>query len=212
MSVVAGDFKILARVADGIRPVRVLGTKADISGQQISIPLAQLYARQERYFVLEVEVDAGEAGSTRPLVDVSVEYQNMITETIDKLSSSVAIRFAESVAEVERDRDYETFAYCTVQIVNERNRKATALRDAGQVDAARSLLNQNALQLYKCASECASKNVVIVIPELKRNEALNKYQAQNIGDDGEWGYNRKQMRATQNDNQAQQTYRVTVPE
>jgi Ca-activated chloride channel family protein len=42
MSVVAGDFKIHARVAKGIRPVRVLGTDADIKGQNIYIPLFKI--------------------------------------------------------------------------------------------------------------------------------------------------------------------------
>ena len=76
MSVVAGDFRIDATVPGGVRPVRVLGTKASISGQKIHIPLTQLYARQQRYFIVEVEVDKGEPETTRPLLSVSVQYKN----------------------------------------------------------------------------------------------------------------------------------------
>ena len=207
MSVVASDFDIHARVADGIRPVRVLGTKADISGQDVFIPLAQLYARQERYFVLEVEVNAGKNNTSRPLVSVSVEYQNMITETVDKLSSSVSVRFSDEIADVKKDRDVETFAFCTIQLANERNCRATELRDAGQIEEARKLLKENAVQLNVAALSCKENNVDFIVPELERNINLNDSQAAEIGDGKKWIQTRKFMRAAQSENAAQQTYR-----
>lgn len=206
MSVVAGSFKIEATVAKGVRPVRVLGAKADISGQSVRIPLTQLYSRQNRYFVLEVEVDAQEADSTHDLVSVAVEYKNMITETTDKLSSSVGVRFSESSEQVQTDRDPVTYAYCAVQIANERNIRATALRDAGQVEAAQKLLMTNQIELYKCATFCEGTDAEKVIPELNRNIGLNKLQYKGIAEP-EWQKTRKAMRAEQLGNQSQQTYR-----
>lgn len=207
MSVVAGDFEIEATVAPGIRPVRLLCNKADISGQQIHIPLAQLYARQQRYFVLEVEVDEGKAETTRPLISVTVQYKNMITETTDKLSSSVDVRFAETQAAVLEDRDPETYAYCVVQIANDRNIRATALRDAGQVEAAKKLLGLNQAELKRCAILCEGTTAAKVIPELNRNVELNRRQMIFLDDGAEWGRNRKVMRAAQAENTSQQTSR-----
>ncbi len=207
MSVVAGNFKIDATLAPGVRPVRVLGVKADISGQSVRIPLTQLYARQQRYFVLEVEVDAGRPDTTQHLISVSVQYKNMVTETTDKLSSSVDIRFSESAAKVERDRDPETYAFCAVQIANERNIRATALRDAGQIEAAKKLLQQNQIELRNCVLMCEGTPAEKVIPELNRNVELNGFQYFSLGDSQEWNRNRKLMRAAQLENQSQQTYR-----
>ncbi len=204
MSVVAGDFKIHAVVSEGIRPVRVLGTKADIRGQDIYIPLAQLYARQLRYFVLEVEVDPSAADTTRQLVSVEVEYHNMITETTDKLSNAVHVRFSESVATVEEDRDHETYAYCAVQIANERNTLATALRDAGQIDEAKKLLNQNVADLFRCAESCRKNNVEVVLPELELNINVNRNQVELV-EAKDWNRGRKAMRAAQNEVKSQQT-------
>lgn len=214
MSVVASDFEIIARVAPGVRPVRVLGTKADISGQEVSIPLAQLYSRQERYFVLEVEVDAGKRGSSQNLVSVSVEYQNMVTETVDKLTSSVSVRFSDEVADVQRDRDVKTYAFCIIQLANDRNCRATELRDAGQVEEAEKLLLFNSESLSAAAAVCKENNVEFIVPELERNVRLNVMQAAKVKlyDEKEWNQTRKAMRAAQNENAAQQTYRVEVPE
>ena len=211
MSVVAGDFEIHAKVAEGVRPVRVLGTKADISGSDIYIPLAQLYSRQQRYFVLELEVDAGEAQTSRPLASVSVKYQNMISETTDKLTSSVDVKFSDDTEQVKKQIDHETYAFCAIQLANERNVRATALRDAGQVTEAQELLSWNRKKLEAAAVMCVDNDLDYLVPEITRNAKLNYDQSVEIAKDGDWSRSRKAMRAAQNDNSGQQSYRVLVP-
>ena len=209
MSVVAGDFEIHAKVAKGVRPVRVLGTKADISGQDIFIPLAQLYSRQQRYFIVEVEVEPGEAEQTRPLMNVEVQYQNMITETTDKLSSSVDVRFSDDVVKIKKDVDYEAYAFCSIQIANDRNVRATALRDAGQVEEAQKLLTGNVKLLNDTAFVCEANGVDSVKGELTRNVRLNQDQSVTIAAPSYSRGGRKAMREIQKDNATQQSLRVT---
>ena len=147
LSVVATDFKIRVRADESVRPVRVLGTDAEIVGQDISIPLAQLYSGQQRYFVLELEVGAADIGKEMELVTVDVSYNNMVTEATDEFKTSASVSFTDEVAKVKQSRDHETYAYCSVQIANERNVRATALRDAGQIQEAKKLLGQNVTEL-----------------------------------------------------------------
>jgi Ca-activated chloride channel family protein len=203
MSVVAGDLRIHARVGEGVRPVRVLGTEADITGRDIYIPLAQLYADQERYFVLELEVSGGQANTGRPLAEVDVEYQNMMTETTENLSRRVDVRFTDEIADVESGRDHETTAYCAVQIANERNMKATELRDAGQINEAKKLLIQNVDELSRTAESCRTNNVAVVLPDLEMNINFNRTQVELV-EQKDWNRNRKAMRATQSIIKSQQ--------
>lgn len=211
MSVVATDFTIHAKIGKGIRPVRVLNNKADISGQDVYIPLAQLYARQQRYFVIEVEVPAGESGSKRPLVDVSVEYQNMLSQTTDKLTSSLELRFSDDKEAVAKECDHETFAYCAIQLANEKNIQATALRDAGKVQEAKQLLLDNSFQLKTYYSRYGDRLDADLAKELKRNENLNRLQSGTIEDAKKWNYSRKAMRYEQINNAAQQQMRIKTP-
>jgi len=204
LSVVAGDFEIEATLASGVRPVKVLGTNADIVGQKVFIPLTQLYSQQERYFVVEVEVDAAEDGAARPLVDVTVNYINKINQTPEKLTASVQVRFTNDESKVNADRDLETYAYCSVQIANERNREATALRDAGQIDKAEKLLQQNSSELKALKLDCEAKNITVVLPALELNVQLNELQAKDVRDESKWYSGRKMMREAQNYNQSQQ--------
>ena len=208
MSVVASDFSIEVKIGEGIRPVRVLNTKADISGQTISIPLAQLYSRQERYFVVEVEVDKGVHGSSRPMADVSVEYQNLVSKTTDKLTSKVEVRFDQDAKVVVSSRDPETYAMCKLQCVNLANCEATALRDAGRIEEAKQLLIGNRLELKQINDKYQTVLKENLVKELLRNEKLNWVQSQNIEDKSNWNKFRKAMRAEQSNNAAQQSYRV----
>ena len=54
LSVVAQEIDVHVTLPEGIRPIRVLGNDADITGQKIVTRLAQIYSEQDRHFVIEV--------------------------------------------------------------------------------------------------------------------------------------------------------------
>lgn len=209
MSVVATDFEIHAKIGEGIRPVRVLNTKADISGQDIYLPLAQLYARQQRYFVVEVEVEPGKNDTTRPMAEVSVEYKNLVSKTTDKLASNIEVRFTNEKPRVAFECDTTTLALCTLQLANEKNIRATALRDAGKILEAKQLLNDNSVRLKALAD--TYQFAPALSKELLRNVELNRAQSVDVEDEKKWVGSRKMMRQEQVKNSVQQTYRVDVP-
>ncbi|MEM9645864.1 MAG: hypothetical protein AAF989_12810, partial [Planctomycetota bacterium] len=211
LSVVANDFDIHAQLDESVRPVRLIGSEGDIEGQSVRIPLAQLYANQQRYFIIETEVAAGKSDSSRNLADVEIRYRNLQTETEDRLASSIQVRFSDSEQTVLDAKDMETYAYCSLQVTSERNRKATALRDAGQVEEAELLLKQNADYLSRVQLECVSKGVTEVLPQLKRSEQDNLSQSNSIADPSKWNALRKGMRHLQNSLEQQQTYGISLP-
>lgn len=206
LSVVATDFSIRVQLDPSARPVRVLGTPADIDGQSVSIPLNQLYSGQQRYFVLEMEVSPGEAESTRPLANVTVGYKNLQTKTEDTLANSLQLRFTNQAEQVQEDIHSEALAYCTLQITTDRNRQATALRDAGRVEEARALLAQNADDLRECKLLCPDKLSEKTVMDLDFGIEGNRLQSESIIDATQWSSNRKRMRQYQNVIEQQQRY------
>jgi Ca-activated chloride channel homolog len=185
LSVVAQKIQIEAKLADGIRPVKVLNYPANIIGQTVAIDLGQLYSRQERYFVLEVEIPFGKNNTTRPVAEVAVTYMNMLTETTDKLTSSVRVRFTNDRELVKKDVDKETLAACILQCANESNYEATRLRDAGKVEEARQLLNRNADFLDRYHRDYG-------LEELKKRSELNRAQSMGL-EAKDWAATRKGM-------------------
>lgn len=133
----------------------------------------------------------------------------MITETTDKLSSSVDVRFSDDVVKIKKDVDYEAYAFCSIQIANDRNVRATALRDAGQVEEAQKLLTGNVKLLNDTAFVCEANGVDSVKGELTRNVRLNQDQSVTIAAPSYSRGGRKAMREIQKDNATQQSLRVT---
>ena len=198
LSVVAQEVLVKIDCGDGIRPVRVLGREAEISGQTATVLLNQLYSLQEKYIVLEVEVPASRPDSSREVASVEISYANMETNTTDKLSSTVAVRFSKDAEVVVANTDKRVMASCALQVATITNDQAVALRDAGKIEEARALLTGNGTWLKGQAA-------------LWGSEELLRYGAQNDSDakllDGkDWYYNRKQMRDTQYKNFKQRGY------
>lgn len=189
LSVVAQEVSITVRCSDGIRPVRVLNSDAEINGQDVVVKMNQLYSEQEKYIVLDVEIPATKTGGHREVARVDVSYANMKTKTTDRLSSEVSVNFSESTAAIEKATNLRVMETCVLQIANGRNTLATELRDKGDIEGARILLLENGTYLKLHADKYDSDL-------LKLRCDLNNDQAMNL-EGANWNESRKQMRRYQ---------------
>ena len=199
LAVVAQEVTVKVHVPAGVRPVRVLGREAEIRGQTTIVALNQLYARQERYFLLEVELPAGVTGVSRELATVEVSYANMLTKTTDRLSTQVTVAYVGTLAEVEARTNKDVMVAAVEAIANEQSRVAVVLRDEGKVQQAQKVLLDNAAFLDQNATRYAS-------PKLKNYSTLNSVDAEDIAESNKWSSTRKKMRKTQHEVSTQQRY------
>ena len=153
--------------------------------------------------MLEVEVPPTPAGQSREVAEVRVTYANLETKTTDRLVSSVSANFSESLAEVEAKQDNEVCAAAVLQISNNKNKLATALRDRGDIEGARQLLLENGRYL----GEIAEKYNVDI---LRMRCADNLDQAKKLSG-AEWARSRKVMREQQITDDLQQSYSTSKP-
>ena len=142
-SVVAQNVKLKITIPEGIRPVRVLGNDAEISGQQISIALSQIYERQNKHVVLEVEIPAGELGARQQLATVVAKYRNMESGETDQLTGSVTVRFTDSQEKVDASLNPRVLEDVVALVSNEQNKLATEYLDAGDLLNCRRTLTLN---------------------------------------------------------------------
>lgn len=164
LSVVAQEVDITLSLPEGIRPVKVSGNEAEISGQQIMTRIAQVYSEQARYIVVEVEVPAGSAGAQQALGSVSVTYNNMRTHSQDKLASEAAITFTSNSDEVKASVNKQALADAVALISSEQNKLATAFLDQGDLMQCRAVLQQNV--------DFLKSNALLIPGEAKRLEGL----------------------------------------
>jgi len=196
LSVCAQEVTIRIRFADGVRPVRALGRDANITGQNVVATLNQLYAAQEKYLLLEVEVPATRDGRSRDIASINVSYANIVTRETDRLTSTVSVRFSDSAASVDKNENRAVMAAAVEQIATEQNKLALQLRDQGQIEEARRTLLKNREYLSENATKYDSDR-------LKDYGDRQSDDAKALDSSG-WGARRKSMRESQYSNQSQQ--------
>ncbi len=196
LSVVAQEVTVRVTCGPGVRPIRVLGREADITGQTVTTYVNQVYGDQEKYVLLEVEVPAGRRGTERNIAEVNVAYVNMATKSPDKIARVAAARFTGSASLVEANTNAAVMASAIEQIAVERNKVAVTLRDQGKIEEARRALLDNAAFLSENARKYNSK-------ELEDYVGKNKQDADRL-DPAVWETQRKAILSEQNTRQSQQ--------
>ncbi|MBI1385229.1 MAG: VWA domain-containing protein [Rhizobiales bacterium] len=201
LSVVAQDVVIEINCHTGFRPKRVLGREAEIDGGRVTMRLNQLYGAQEKYVVLELEVPADGAAGDAAIADVGVRYRGTAAGASEQnVTSQVRGRLTRSETEAEASLDKDVMADVVLQVSNEVSEQAVRLRDQGQVEAARELLQRN-------AQELATGAVLYAAPALSELAEKNRADSAAIASEGEeWNKTRKALRARQHGLKTQQAY------
>lgn len=195
-SVVAQNVKVRISVPEGVRPVRVLGNDAEISGQHVTISLSQIYGRQDKHIVLEVEIPAAEVGSRQPLATVVASYRNMESGELDQLTGKAAVTFTDSQEQVDASLNPRVLEDVVALVANEQNKLATDYLDAGDLLNCRRTLTRNNAFLQE--------NAVRLDSERLRTISLgNQDQLRSI-EENKANAARKGMRYLQNAIDAQQ--------
>jgi len=198
MSVVAQEVTVKVKLNDGVTPLRVLNRDAQIYGDQVILSLNQIYAKQEKYFLLEVKLPKGKAGQTMPIAQVDVSYADVASGGVGRLTSQADVRYTHNVAEASQAENKPVMVAAVEAIAVQANRQAVALRDQGKVKEAEKALKDNAAYLKKNASQYKSSR-------LDTYGEQNQYEADNL-DDGNWNNTRKAMRKSQHTLENQQSY------
>jgi len=198
-SVVGHGAEVEINFPNGIRPLRTLGRPAKIEDQRVRFDLQQIHGGQEKYLLVEVEVDAGAARSDLGAADVTARYTDNRTKQKTALTTSVGLAFSDDRQKIEASRDKEVLSAATVQIATERSEKAVKLRDSGKVEEARKLLQDNAAYLKGQAE-------VLAAPELGALAKEQESDAAAISSASEWNKQRKLMRSRQYKDKTQQAY------
>jgi Ca-activated chloride channel family protein len=154
-----------------------LGNEADINGQQVVTRLAQIYSRQNKHIVIEVEIPATENGSKLQLANVSVDYTNMKTHQRDRLSGNTEVKFSMSAAEVEKSLNGKVLADVVALVSSEQSKIATSFLDAGDLTRCRQALKENGDFLERNFALCPSDSRLL---ELSRANKIQQVQLDGV--------------------------------
>ncbi|KAB2845893.1 MAG: VWA domain-containing protein, partial [Hyphomicrobiaceae bacterium] len=205
LSTVAQEIEIEIRIKQGYRPVRILGREAKVEGDRVRLRMGQLAAAQEKYVILELEGQAATRSGTVDVAEVVASYHDPDRKQQQKASKPVKAEVAASQAEVEASTDREVMSAVTVQIATEESERAVLLRDKGQIEEARKVLERNAAILKKRSEELAPKGQEPKATTLGRLSDKYEKDAKRITSQ-DWDRTRKALRADQIKEKNQQSY------
>ncbi|HTM22168.1 MAG TPA: hypothetical protein VL172_16725, partial [Kofleriaceae bacterium] len=183
MSAVASDVEVIIDFTDGVTPIRALDRGAKIEGNRARVNLSQLYARQQKHVLFEVQVPASAANTARNVANVAVNYRNLVTRKMAKASGKAQIGFTTARDVVARKQNKAVLIAAVEAIAAEKNRQAMALRDQGNIDAARQAFQAN-------ADYVAANGAKLDSAKLKKAAAKPAAAAATV-DKAEWGATRK---------------------
>lgn len=190
LTVVAQEVSIKIICGNGVRPVQVLGREAEINGSAVILNMNQLYSDQEKFIILEVEINAAERDSTSEIASAEVSYANMQTHVTDTLSSRLSVRFSVDKQKIGQSTDHKTLASCISIKASIANSRAIQLRDEGKIQEARAILTSNGLMLN---DQMGNVKDPALLNRLRVQQDNNLIDLKYIEDDKNWSNSRKQM-------------------
>ncbi len=199
LSVVAHDLIIRIDCHKGFKPTRMLGHEAEIKDGVAILHLNQLYGKQQKYAVLELEVPPGASAGDLSVADVELSYSAMGETKRITDHSQVSVRITPKIEDEQASLNKAVMGDITTQLANEVHEQAVELRDKGQVEDAKKLLNGYATQLDQ---QAASSGVAAAAPIAKQFRA----DAGKLDDEADWNKNRKAMKASEHKTKTMQSY------
>jgi len=198
-SVVGQGASVEIDFPEGVRPLRTLGRPAKIDGQTVNFDLRQIYGGQEKYLLVEVEIDEKAAVDQLNVASVKARYTDLRTKQTITLQDDTSLSFSTDAERIKASRDTDVLSAAATQIATARSEEAVKLRDSGRVEEARKLLEENAQYLKNQAR-------VLSAPALESLAAEQESDAAAISSGGNWTKQRKDMRSRQYKGKTQQNY------
>ncbi len=196
-AVTAQDIQLEISCAPGVRPIRVLGREALVSGQKITARLGHLAGVQERFLLVEVELPRLPSKGAHPVASTSVSYRAK-GGSHGKASGKVHVRTSSDPKAIESAVTKPVMVSVTEMLVAEQNKVAIRLRDEGRKKEAKKVMQRNVEMLQKRAKKYKSKRLRQQAPKAKRT--LIDFESV------DWNRTRKRLRKSTYGSTNQQSY------
>jgi Ca-activated chloride channel family protein len=170
LSVVAQSVEIDIYCPAGVRPIRILDQDAEIRGQKVHLNYNQIYGRQNKTLLLEVEVKGKKQGQSMDLASVQINYDDPTSGRKQQLNQSAQVSFTASEEVVRREVYKPAVVEAAKAKSNIASKLALELRDKGDFLGAGAVMQQSADDMKKQAKD-------LNIPELEQQSDEAKAEA-----------------------------------
>jgi Ca-activated chloride channel family protein len=159
LNVVARHVTVEIDFPAGVRPLAFVGREGVIRGNRAELSLNQLYGGQEKFALIEVEVEAGSAGLEREIARARVNYEDTATQATVSASAARKVQFSRDEAAVVASADQQVQTDYAVNSLAMAKLAAVDLVDAGRKDEAAAVVRERAKELGRMADAYSNTGV-----------------------------------------------------
>ncbi len=142
LSIVARRVVIELEFPEGARPVRIVGREGRVENNRVVVELNQLYGGQEKFALVEVELDPAAKASNRRVASARVRYEDAATARPASQEAAVTAVFSVKSEEVIAAANHRVQSDYAANRMAEARDEAVALADAGRREEAAGRLRQ----------------------------------------------------------------------
>jgi Ca-activated chloride channel family protein len=162
LSVVARRVIVTIDFPAHVRPLSFVGREGAIRGQRAEFSLNQLYGGQEKFALVEVEVDSTRAGEEREIANANLVFEDALTQRETRVEARSAARFTAVEREVVASANLKVQTDYALNLTAIAKEEAVALVDANRRDEAAAqfrLRNGELLKLAEIYSNSAVREL-----------------------------------------------------
>lgn len=200
LTVVAKNVRIIVDFSANVRPLGIIGRDGRIKGQRAELTLNQVYGGQEKYALLEAEVQEPKAGDHRELAVARVTFDSPLTGSREAASARSTIRFSDDETDVRRSANLAVQKAYEILLNAVAQENAIRLADKGRAKEALAELKRSVRRLEEVGNKLNS-------PEIVQRANTVKRQVQRLESEGMTSRNRKDLRTDSYQQQNQQMRR-----
>lgn len=168
LSIVARSVVLRMEFPEGVRPLAFVGRDGVIRGQNAEVTLNQLYAGQEKFALVEVEIAPSSAGSEREVARARLTFENALDLRPVTLRASGKATFTAHERDVIASANHRVQADYARNITVMAKDAAVELVDDNRRDEAARVLRQRSAELEKMARVYGNAEVQAVVVENKQ--------------------------------------------
>ncbi len=147
LSIAASKIRIEIDCLPGVRPLRIIGREGTIRGNRVQLQMNQLYGGQQKYALIEVLIEPGQAGQNREIVRVNCRYENALTNKPEKTLRLASVSFSQRHEEVQQSASHPVQKAVVENEMAAARDRALDLYNAGRKDEAVRELRQSSGKL-----------------------------------------------------------------
>ncbi len=159
LAVVARRVVIELVFPEGVRPIGFVGREGTLDGRRGTISLNQLYRGQEKFALIEVELDPAKDGAEREFVQARVRYDHATTQREVVAEASASVRMTRDQTKVVKAANHQVQTDYAANVIAMTKDAAVELVDANRTAEAAAELRARAVALDEMAKTYGNREV-----------------------------------------------------